>query len=264
MTEHWDATSYHRISDPQFAWGLRVLDRVPWRGGEQVLDAGCGTGRLTSELAARVPAGFVVGADLSADMLAGAAATLSHAAAPDQGRRWALVRASLVELPFHAAFDVVFSTATFHWIRDHPRLFASVRDALRPGGRLVAQCGGGPNLAVLHARARALGATEPFRAHLADWVDPWEFADAALTERRLRDAGFSRVSCWLEARPTSFPGTTEFREFVQTVVLRTFLARLPTTVLRETFLDGMIEAAAHDDPPFTLDYWRLNISAARD
>lgn len=264
MTEPWDATSYHRISDPQYAWGLRVLERASLRGDEHVLDAGCGTGRLTAELAARVSAGFVVGADLSPDMLVAADATLSRDVAPRGSGSWALVRASLVELPFRGAFDLVFSTATFHWIRDHPALFASVRGALRPGGRLEAQCGGGPNLARLHARARALGATEPFRAHLDDWVDPWEFADAATTERRLRAAGFARVSCWLEARPTSFPGAAAFREFLQTVVLRTFLARLPAPALRESFLDDMTQAAARDDPSFTLDYWRLNISAARD
>lgn len=264
MTEAWDAASYHRVSDPQFEWGLRVLERVRLDGSEHVLDAGCGSGRITAEITARVPAGFVIGVDLSPDMLAAAAATLRRDAASPGAHRVALVRASLVALPFRAAFDVVFSTATFHWIRDHPRLFASIHDVLRPGGRLEAQCGGGPNLARLHDRARALGEEEPYRPYLHEWADPWEFADAATTERRLREVGFSRISCWLEARPTPFPDAARYREFVRTVVLRTFLARLPTPALRDGFLDAMTDAAAGDDPPLTLDYWRLNISARRD
>lgn len=263
MTEQWDAAAYHRLSDPQFAWGMRVLERIAFDGDERVLDAGCGSGRLTAELSARVRAGFVVGADLSEPMVHRAAATMAQAATA-AGGAWAVVCADLVALPFREAFDVVFSTATFHWVRDHPKLFAGLRAVLRPGGRLEAQCGGGPNLARLLDRARALSAEEPWRGAHDGWVETWEFADVATTEARLRDAGFSRVRCWLEAQPTAFPSAEVYRDFLRTVVLRTFLARLREPALRDRFLDVLTDAARHDDPPLTLDYWRLNISAARE
>lgn len=255
LTE-WNASAYHAVSEPQFAWGLRVLDRVSLRGTERVLDAGCGSGRVTAVLASRLAVGLVVGCDLSENMTRAAAKSLGTAAAR------AVVCADLSILPFRGAFDLVFSTATFHWIRDHDRLFMELRGALRSGGRLEAQCGGGPNLRVIHARAGALAASESFRAHFASWEEPWRFASPEETARRLARAGFTAIDCWLEHAPTSFPDRERFGAFIESVVLRPYLARLPNSDLRHRFLDALLALAEDDDPPFTLDYWRLNISAA--
>jgi len=255
-TKEWDASAYHVVSEPQFAWGLRVLERVRLTGDERVLDAGCGSGRVTAVLASRVERGFVVGCDLSANMVRAAAKSLG-----DSSSR-AVVRADLTALPFRGAFDLIFSTATFHWIRDHDRLFTELRAALRSGGRLEAQCGGGPNLATIHARADALAATEPFRAAFAGWEDPWLFASPEETATRLQRAGFTGIDCWLEPAPTRFPDADKFGAFVESVVMRPYLARLPDPTRRRAFLDAIVAQAAHDDPAFTLDYWRLNIRAA--
>lgn len=251
----WNATAYHRLSEPQFAWGRRVLDRLALDGDERVLDAGCGSGRLTRDLAARIDRGLVVGCDLSENMAHAAAATLGN------GRN-AVVCGDLSTLPFaEAAFDVVFSTATFHWILDHDRLFGGLHRVLRPGGRLVAQCGGGPNLVSVHARADEVARGQEFRRHFVEWRDPWLFPSASDTEARLRRAGFMDARCWLEEAPTVFADGRAYRAFLEGVVMRPYLARLPEPVLRGRFLDLLEAQAATDSPPFTLDYWRLNISA---
>src|SRR4051812_20867102 len=106
----WDAAAYHRVSEPQFAWGMLVLDRLALRGDERVLDAGCGSGRLTAELLGRLTSGSVVGADLSVEMVRAAHATLS---ARPNAPMADVVCADLLALPFTAEFDAVFSTATF-------------------------------------------------------------------------------------------------------------------------------------------------------
>ena len=263
MTEHsrapapkeWNATAYHLVSEPQFAWGLRVLDRAPLAGDERVLDAGCGSGRLTKEVVGRVPSGFVVACDLSGNMVRTAAQTLHESSG------CSLVRADLSCVPFRGAFDLIFSTATFHWIRDHERLFAELHCALRAPSRLEAQCGGGPNLAALHARADALAREPQFRSQFAGWQEPWNFAMPDETEYRLCKAGFRDARCWLEHEPTTFPDADRYRDFVQTVVLRPYLAKVSVDELRTRYLEALVAAAADDDPPFTLDYWRLNISA---
>lgn len=253
--KEWDAGAYHAVSDPQFAWGLRVLGRVSLTGDEQALDAGCGSGRLTKELAARIPAGHLVGCDLSENMTRAARQTLG-------GTRVASVAcADLSLLPFREAFDLIFSTATFHWIRDHDRLFSELRQALRAGGRLEAQCGGGPNLALIHARADALAAVAAFRPHFTGWREPWHFAAPKETVARLRRAGFRKAHCWLEHAPTRFPDAKRFRAFVEAVVLRPYLAKLSKADLRTRFVETLVDKASEDDPPFTLDYWRLNMSA---
>lgn len=259
----WNAEAYHRVSDPQFAWGLRVLERLRLRGDERVLDAGCGSGRLTRELAARVPRGEVIACDLSENMVRTAAATLGItrssrlADSPFIG----VVCADLLALPWQRAFGAAFSTATFHWVLDHDRLFAELHRALTPGGVLEAQCGGGPNLARVHARANELASATAFRAYYTRWRDPWLFASPAETEARLRRAGFTQVRCWLEETPTAFADEERYRSFLEAVVMRPFLAPLPSPALRAAFLDALVVRAQADEPPFVLDYCRLNISA---
>src|SRR4051812_12154570 len=105
MASEWDGGAYQRLSDPQLAWGRKVLDRLPLHGAERALDAGCGAGRVTALLCARVQQ--VIGVDQSQSMLETARATLRGAPSV------ALVRASVDALPFAAAVDVIFSTATF-------------------------------------------------------------------------------------------------------------------------------------------------------
>ena len=255
----WDAASYHRLSAPQFSWGSQVLDHLRLNGDETVIDAGCGTGRLTAGLLERLPRGRVVVVDLSQNMLAEARSHLT----PRFGGQVKFVRADLAALPFDESFDCVFSTAAFHWVPDHPRLFFSLFASLKPGGWLVAQCGGGPNIARLMRRASVLMATEPYAAYFAGWRDTKVFADAETTAVRLRAAGFADVETWLEPAPTVLLGADEFREFLTTVNMHAHLARLPEGPLRRRFVEELTEQAAADDPPYSLDYCRLNIRARR-
>ena len=256
MTE-WNAERYHEISAPQQAWGRRVLDRLALEGHERVLDLGCGTGRVTGEIAARVPAGRVVGLDRSPAMLATAQAWL-RAHAP--GVR--LVLGDAAALPFRRVFDAAFSGATFHWVHDHGALFRSIVTALAPGGRLVAQCGGAGNLAVILGRAAALMRERRFAPYFEDWTEPAYYSDAESAARRMRAAGFVDVETSLEAAPTRFDSPGDFRDFIANVCVRHHVALLPTAD-GQAFLRELTVAAAGDTPPLTLDYWRLNLSGRR-
>ena len=250
----WDAAHYHQVSDPQTRWGLKVLDRLRPVNGERILDIGCGSGRLTLALTERAPGAAVVGSDVSPAMVREARKAL--------GRHAPVVQADAVRLPFRPGFDAIFSTATFHWVQDHARLFSEIHRVLVPGGRLVSQAGGGPNLARLYGRCSDLAAEAEFAPAFSGWTDPWNFADVEETTGRLRDAGFIDVSAWLESTPTGFAGADDYRAFVRTVCLRHQLARLDEGE-RERYLGRLVEAAAEDDPAFTLDYWRLNIDARK-
>jgi trans-aconitate 2-methyltransferase len=260
MDKEWDAEKYHQVSQPQVAWGKAVLERlskIGLRGDETIVDAGCGTGRLTADLLDRWPHVRVIAIDSSHNMLETAARHLERF-----GERVSLRCADLQHWHDDHCADVIFSTATFHWIQDHPKLFANLHRSLRFGGWLCAQCGGGPNIARHHARADTLLRSAPFRAYFSDWAEPWEFANAEVTRARLADAGFARVETDLEAAPVVFPDSVTFRDYVATVILRPHLARLPDE-LRPLFVDRMTQLAAADDPPFLVDYWRLNLLGQR-
>ena len=258
MTE-WNAESYHKVSGPQTSWGQKVLDRLTVDGDERAIDAGCGSGRLTGELMERLPAGRLIAIDRSWNMLMTARANLR----PVLGSRVSFVQVSLPDLPFAGWADLVFSTATFHWIKDHPALFAGILRALRPGGRLHAQCGGGPNLQRAHELAEQVMHADPFTPFFGDWPGPWEFASADVTADRLKTAGFVDVETNLEAAPTTLASEADYREFVTTVIYHPHLERLPDAQLKQAFIDRVTALAAKEPEPFTLDYWRLNMQARK-
>jgi trans-aconitate 2-methyltransferase len=254
-----NAKLYHQISAPQISWGRKVLARVSLRGDETVLDAGCGTGRLTRDLLEALPRGRVVALDLSQNMIDGARAYLE----PDFGERVEFVRGDILEVRFEQKFDGIFSTASFHWVLDHERLFRVLHRALRPGGWLCAQCGGGPNIARLVGRVNSLIASEPYAQHFSSFQFPWEYSDAETAADRLRAAGFELIETSLEAAPTRFDTAAEFQQFVESVILHRHLERIPTRELRQSFLADLTRQAALDDPQFLLDYWRLNLQGRR-
>ena len=251
----WDAEQYHRVSGPQRSWGLRVLERLQPRPGERILDIGCGTGRLTSDMRARVPSASILALDRSHAMLR-EAVKRADPAIP-------FLQADAARLPLaDGLFDAVFSTATFHWVPDHPALFAEIHRVLVPGGRLVSQAGGGPNLSGLYARTADLARQDRLTDCFTDWSDPWTFAGVDDTRARLEHAGFTDIDVWLEPAPTTFANANDYRAFVTTACLRHQLARLPDRD-RGAYVDALARRAARDDPPYTLDYWRLNIDARK-
>lgn len=244
----WDAVTYDRVSDPQVAWAREVLERLPLAGDETVLDAGCGSGRVTRMLLERLPRGHVVAVDAAPSMVEEARAAL--------GERATVFQASLQEVTVPEPVDAVFSNAVFHWVPEHDAMFRRLFAALRPGGRLVAQCGGAGNVERFLTHARAVALEEPYADHLAGWEGPWNFATAEQTRDRLLAAGFTDVSTWLEPAPVHPP---EPLEYLRTVCLGHHLAALPEP-LRQPYAKAV--AAACGDP-LELDYVRLNIDARR-
>ena len=253
-SREWNSAAYHRLSAPQVSWGKKVLSRLRLRGDEVVLDAGCGTGRLTAELLEALPRGHVVGVDLSENMLKSARQHLMRF-----GARASLLACDLLYLPFERVFDGIVSTAAFHWVLDHNQLFLSLRRALVPGGWLEAQCGGGPNLAALRNRANALAATGNFAPFFADFREPWLYQDAEEAAETLRHAGFVDVDTSIEPAPTYLDSAEQYNEFVRNIIMRRHLENIPAQADRDEFMAALTQQAAVDDPPFLLDYWRLNL-----
>lgn len=236
---------------------MKVLERVHVRGDERVMDAGCGSGRLTAKLLDRLPRGCVVGVDLSQNMLAQAAEHLKS-----YNGQVTLVNADLAHLPFTAEFDGIFSTAAFHWVKDHDALFTSLARSLKPGGWIVAQCGGHGNLVDVHRRTKHLMNSPKYAEYFRDFHDPWVFADAETTAARMARAGFTEISTWLEPAPIRFNSADEYKQFMAPVILRPFLNVLPDPKLKNDFVNELVDDAFRD-PNFHLDYWRLNLSGRK-
>ena len=247
MSRDWDAATYDRVSDPQVAMAREVLARLALQPGERVLDAGCGSGRVTEML---LGAGAsVVAVDQSRSMIEAARERLAP-------RGVEVIHADLAEVTVPEPVDAVFSNAVFHWVPDHDRLFAALHAALRPGGRLVAQCGGQGNVERFHEAARVVGEREPYAPYLTGWDGPWNFAGPEETTTRLERAGFVDARCWLQPWPVTPDDPTGY---LRSVCLGYHVERLPEALRAsyvrdvEAELGGVVE----------LDYVRLNIEARR-
>jgi trans-aconitate 2-methyltransferase len=240
----WDATTYDRISDAQRQWGRRVLDRLELVGHETVLDAGCGSGQVTGELLARLPHGRVIALDLSPEMLAEARTRLGS------DPRVEFVEADLAKpLPIPEPVDAILSTTVFHLVPDHDALFRNLAAVLRPGGQLVAQCGGWGCIRKVLDAVESAG---------IGWRGPWVYATPEETRARLEEAGFTDVQTWLHDEPTRYERGGPLETFLGSVVLRPYAERVPADRW-----DSFIRSVADRLPDGTIDFVRLNIVARR-
>ena len=241
----WDAATYDRVAAPQTRWGSAVLDRLPLTGDETVLDAGCGSGRVTEMLAARLPRGRVVALDGSPAMVDEARRRLEPF-----GDRIDYVVADLNEpfaLPGGVLADAILSTATFHWVPDHAALFRNLAAVLRPGGRLVAQFGGAGNIASVKAIVASIG---------DGWLGPAHYETVEATTERLAAAGFVDIEAWLQPEPTRFERGEPLETFLRTVILGPQVDRLPPAER-----DGYVREVASRMVEPIVDYVRLNVDA---
>ena len=247
MARDWDAATYERLSQPIAQMGRDVLARLELAGDETVLDAGCGTGKVTAALLERLPNGRVIAVDAAPSMVEEARQRL-----PDSVD---VRRADLLDLRTEPV-DAILSTATFHWIADHDRLFGNLLQALKPGGRLVAQCGGKGNVAAVKSAGLTIASRAPFAEHLSDWPGDWHFASPQDTEARLLRLGFTDVWCWRSELKVELDDPVGY---LGAICCGSFLERLPED-LHEAFVDQVMAELAE---PVVLDYVRLNILARR-
>jgi len=247
-TRDWDAATYDRISAPQQAWAQEQLERLHLKGDEVVLDAGCGSGKVTALLVDLVPDGKVYAVDVAPSMVEHTRAAL--------GARVTASCQDLTELSLPEPVDAIFSNATFHWIPDHAKLFTSLASVLRPAGRLVAQCGGHGNIDRFRLLADEVAANGEFAPYFAGWKGPWNYARADITAERLAAAGFIEIETWLEPKPTT---VEQPADFIRTVCLVRHLDLLPAE-LHDLFVAAVLARAGL---PLVLDYVRLNITARR-
>jgi trans-aconitate 2-methyltransferase len=236
----WNASSYDKVAAPMTERGTELVDGLELRGDERVLDAGCGTGRVTERLLERLPDGEVVALDGSQAMLDVARERLGD-------DRVTYVHADLGGPLDLEPFDVVVSTSTFHWVLDHDALFQGLFDVLKPGGVLRAECGGEGNIANVVRALEAVGVHESGK----------HFAGVEETVSRLERLGFEDAWADLTPRPAQLTGDG-LEEYLVTVVLGEHVERLGPEAGRALVRDVV---ARLDEP--VIEYVRLNLGARR-
>jgi trans-aconitate 2-methyltransferase len=227
----WDANDYHRSASAQTGWGREVHDRLGLCGDERVIDLGCGDGRLTAELAARVPRGSVTGLDADADMIR--FARKNHAR---ENVSYVLGDARRFELGRRV--DLVVSTATLHWVREQVEVLASCRTHLAPGGRIHFQMGGRGNCAGILAVAEEIASDPRWATFLQPFASPWQFQGPEEYRPLLPRCGFRPLRAELLARDMVHDHAEGLRAWMRTTWMPV-LARVP-----ERLRASLVEAIA--------------------
>jgi trans-aconitate methyltransferase len=250
-TRDWDAVTYDRVSDVQEQWARDVLDRLPLRGDERVLDAGCGSGRVTEMLLERLPRGYVVAVDAAPSMV-------EHARERLDPQRATVFQSDLLELSLDEPVDAVFSNAVLHWIRDADAVLGRVFRALRPGGRFVAEFGGHTNIAAISVAIRAV-----VERHQLPYERPWYYPTADEYRTRLEANGFVVDDIRLFPRPTPLP--TGMTGWLRTFAVSLFTEIAPELRLQveEEIVELLRPALCDRSGQWTADYVRLQFVASK-
>ncbi len=249
MTPHdWNAQDYDRTNAGIIALGTEVLNRLELTGEETVLDAGAGTGAVTQLLAKRLPDGSVIALDAAPAMVEFARSRFADAENVE------VIQADLQSFDLAGReVDAVFSTATFHWIKDHAALWRNLRAVMRDGAQLAAQCGGQGNIESVLSVVEPLGEQAPYADFVGGW-QPHHFAAPDETEALMRAAGFAEAHAWLEPRPV-YP--EDLGKHLREVILGAHAERMPAELFEQ--FASEVDAALGDRE--SVDYVRLNIDA---
>jgi trans-aconitate 2-methyltransferase len=244
----WPGAHYDSVSHPQFGWGIEILSRLGDIGDGAVLDAGCGSGRVTEVLCTSQAQAHLTALDISPSMLDEARRRLARF---DARVRYvcADLNGNLAEVEAHGPFNAVLSTGTFHWVKDHSELYRKLFMMLAPGGILVAQCGGEGSVLSVRSALEDIG---------VQWRGFNCYAGAVESFQWLQQAGFCDVWTWLSPEPVAFDGREALVDYLLGGVLSPYIAHLDTEARRR-----VAESVADRLESKIIDFVRLNILARR-
>ncbi len=263
----WDAENYHKVSSIQETWAIELLSKRKWKGNEVLIDAGCGSGRVTRIIANILKKGKIYAIDLDQNMIEKAKINLKD----QENVIFVNSDLSTVELP--EPVDIIFSNAVIHWIKNHYKLFCNFWKLLKQSGEILIQCGGKGNLGTVIPLLNLTRESNKFKGYFLDWEDPWNFATAEETFSIMERTGFKKIETGLIKKIAKFSSFEEYRLFMKTVVMKPYLSYLPSdhdNQIIDSFMDYFfkhqkrnIKGFSEVITDYTIDYTRLNISAIK-
>jgi trans-aconitate 2-methyltransferase len=270
----WDARTYDQVSRlVQYRWGQRVIKWRKWRGDEIVMDAGCGSGLLTKQLAIQVPRGKVYAVDIDSNMIKQAKNNL------ESFDNVEIIQSSFTDVRLPRKVNVIFSNAALHWVQDHRKAFQNFWEMLKPtedtsnnGSQLLIQCGGYGNLQQTITLLERIAHSDSFKAYFVNWKQPWYFAKPADTDALLQEIGYTDRTTYLHSDRVFFLNRRIYAKFIKTVVMKPYLQHLAVdkeghklkTLFFDLFLDEIEKSANRLKTRWFLDYVRLNIISYRE
>jgi trans-aconitate methyltransferase len=259
MKLDFDGEKYKLASDQQKAWGRLLISGLGLRGNEKILDLGCGDGALTAELAGLVPNGFVLGIDASQSMIE--TARKSHAGAGLQFRLH-----DINAIDFESEFDLVFSNATLHWIKDHGKMLRNVFRSLKDRGTARFQFAAEGNCSNLVRIVREVMSEQRYAAYFDEFDWPWYMPSVEEYRRLLENVPFAEKKVWIENADRYFESAEAMTKWIDQPSLVPFLACVAERArrpFRDAVVERMISRTRQRDGTCFETFRRLNVFARK-
>lgn len=254
----FDGSKYRQAATHQMEWGMDLLGGIALRGDERILDLGCGDGALSARIAERVPAGEVIGVDASEGMIE-TAKQLEQA-----NLHFSLM--DIDDLDGREEFDLIFSNAALHWVKDHPRLLANCHRSLRPGGAIRFNFAGDGNCAHFFGVVRAVMAYPRFREGFAGFEWPWYMPSLEAYEELLAASEFAGGEVWGENKDRFFADTKVMIRWIDQPSLVPFLGHVAERdrgPFRCNVISEMVEVTMREDGTCFETFRRINVFARK-
>lgn len=232
---NWDAEDYAKNSSAQMQWAQELIEKLALNGSESIIDIGCGDGKISVMLAEHVKDGKVVGIDLSENMVRHATGQFAAS-----NRNLTFLNMDAININLSEKFDIAFSNAVLHWVKDHAAVLRGVRACLKTGGRILFQMGGRGNAEEIFAVIREVRQRLRWRGYFENFVPPYYFYGPEEYESWLSESGFRPARVELIPKDMKHNGAEGLKGWLRTTGFP-FTDCLPVD-LRNAFLDDVIEA----------------------
>ncbi len=256
MAHEFNGTKYGKASDHQKEWGSKLISELNLKGNEKVLDLGCGDGSISVQLSALLPQGEVVGIDASRGMI--------DAAIPKAKENLRFLLMDINDLNFDKQFDIVFSNATLHWVKDHKKLLRNVDRSLRSNGRIRFNFAGDGNCSSFFKVIQKAMALESYTDYFSNFEWPWYMPTVDDYTALAESSSIRSVKVWGENADRYFPDEKAMIKWIDQPSLVPLLPHIPEqnqTTFRDFVINQMIEETRQEDGRCFETFRRINISA---
>lgn len=257
-TYEFNGQKYEQASRHQKEWGQKLLSDLHLNGNESILDLGCGDGVLTEQLSMLVPDGSVFGMDASAGMI--------NTAKKREKENLQFLHMDMTEMNFVNKFDVIYSNAALHWVKNHSRLLNQSYAALKPGGKILWNFAGEGNCSDFFEIIRNIIHTEPYKKYFDPFQWPWYMPSKSEYEGLIHLSSFKSIQVTEEHADRYFSDAEEMIGWIDQPSLVPFMQYIPEE-LKEKFRNEVIEAslkrAMKPDGTCFQPFRRLKVSAVK-
>ncbi len=258
MNHEFDGKKYGQASAHQKEWGLKIVDELGLNGSERILDLGCGDGEITLQIAKHVPNGEVIGIDASKGMI--------DAALEKEKGNLKFILMDINRLNYVNEFDIIFSNATLHWIKDHRMLLNNVYKALRPNGRIRFNFAADGNCSNFYRVIKEVIKMDCYTEYFDKFDWPWYMPIIDEYSEMLKRSSFKNVEIWGENADRYFPDSEAMVRWIDQPSIVPFIVKVDGKMkddFRNCVIRRMIAETMDQSGKCFETFRRINLKASK-